>query len=178
MLQTRREEEELEELDDIGCCGLHVVSAAFHTGVKATEWNLQKTLHAMWKLLAKLPKRRGDFIKEGTVQSFPLKFVKKRWMENEIVATTAIQIWGDIVKHIKDYQLLCQSKRQQNNNLYGTLVKAPTDKLMLVKLNVFRDTASMLSRFLIKFHSDAPLVPFLSDCLEDLMRSMLKKCLI
>ena len=49
---------------------------------------------------------------------------------------------------------------------------------MLVKLNIFRDTASMLSRFLIKFQSDASSVPFLSDCLEDLMRSMLKKFVI
>ena len=37
----------------------------------------------------------GDIIKEGTVQSFPLKFCKTRWVENEIVATRAIQIWGD-----------------------------------------------------------------------------------
>ena len=44
---------------------------------------------------------------------------------------------------------------------------------MLVKLNLFRDTASMLNGFLIKFQSDSPLVPFLSDCLEDLMPSMM-----
>ena len=57
-------------------------------------------------------------------------------------------------------------------------MKAHTDKLMLVKLNLFRDTASMLNGFLIKFQSDSPFVPFLSDWLEDLMRSMMKKLLI
>ena len=102
ILQIKREEEEFEELDNIGCCGLHVVSGAFQTGVKTVEWNLQKILHAMLKLLDKYPKRRGDFIKEGTVSSFPLKFCKTRWVENEIVATRAVQIWGDFVKLIKD----------------------------------------------------------------------------
>ena len=126
ILQTKREEEEFEELDDIGCCGLH----AFQTGVKAAEWNLQKILHAMWKLLDKSPKRRGDFIKEGTVSTFPLKFCKTRWVGNEIVATRAVQIWGDFVKLIKDYQLLCQSKRPKNNMSYDTLVKAHTARVI------------------------------------------------
>ena len=61
---------------------------------------------------------------------------------------------------------------------YDTRVKAHTDKLMLVKLNLFCDTASMLNGFLIKFQSDSALVPFLSDCLEDLMCSMMKTFLI
>ena len=132
----------------------------------------------MWKLLDKSPKRREDFIKERTVSSFPLKFCKARWAGNEIIATRAIQIGGDFVKLIKDYELLCQSKRPKNNMSYDTLVKAHTDKLMLVKLNLFPDTASMWNAFLIKFQSDLPLVPFLSDCLEDSMRSMMKKFLI
>ena len=58
LLQTRCEEKEFEELDDIGCCGLHVVPGAFQTGLKATEWNLRKTLHAMWKLLDKSHKKK------------------------------------------------------------------------------------------------------------------------
>ena len=38
------------QIMEVGSCGLHVVHGAFKAGVKATGWELEKILKAMWKL--------------------------------------------------------------------------------------------------------------------------------
>ena len=74
-LRKQREEKEIPIIEDIGSCELHVVSGAFQSGMKATEWDLDKILRAMWKILDKSPSRRGEFLKvPSSPQSFPLKF--------------------------------------------------------------------------------------------------------
>ena len=45
----------------IGSCGLHVVHGTFKTGVIATNWELDKALHALCKLLNDSPARRDGY---------------------------------------------------------------------------------------------------------------------
>ena len=47
-MQAQREEEELSLLEDIGSCGLHVISSAFQTGMQCTGWDIDKILCAMF----------------------------------------------------------------------------------------------------------------------------------
>ena len=67
---------ELPQIIDIGSCGLQVVHGAFKTGVKATAWQLEKILKAMWKLSNDLPATRDLYIKLNQTDEFPLMFCR------------------------------------------------------------------------------------------------------
>ena len=101
-----REEKELAQLVIIGSCGLHVVNGAFRT---ETDWDIHKVLHAVWKLFDESPARRDVYIKETDSEVYPLHFCKTRWVEDEIVASRAIQIWPDISKVIRHWLSLAKS---------------------------------------------------------------------
>ena len=57
-----REDEEMPPLDCIDSCGLHVISGALQSGVKAAEWGTKKVLMSMYKFLHKCPGRRADYL--------------------------------------------------------------------------------------------------------------------
>ena len=80
LLKESRREAELNELLDIGTCGLHIVHNVFQHGEKTSNWNAKKHLSAMSKIFQKSPSRQADF---------PLTFCSTRWTENAIVAKKA-----------------------------------------------------------------------------------------
>ena len=161
-----REEKELTQLVIIGSCGLHVVNGAFRTGMKETNWDIHKVLHAVWKLFDESPaKERGSEV-------FPLHFCKARWVEDEIAVSRAIQIWPDISKVIRHWLSLAKSKRPQNKS-FNVLVKHHTDPLMLIKLHFFKFIASILSPFLRRFQTPKPMIPFLSTELDATLRQVM-----
>ena len=171
-MQKKREEEEISPLEDDGSFGLHVVSGSFLNGVEETSWDLENVLRAIWKLLDKSPARRGEFLKVCTLSPplFPMKFCATRWVENEMIASRAISLWESIAQLMKEYMLKPASKRPKNNVSFDNLVASYIDILIPVKLHIFQDIAAMLNTFLVKFQSNAPLVPFLADTLEHIMR--------
>ena len=57
MLNTELDEKFDTSLLEIGCCGLHVVHAAFQTGHKAVEWNMNIVLRSSYKLFHDSPAR-------------------------------------------------------------------------------------------------------------------------
>ena len=75
---------------------------------------------------------------------------------------------------IKHYLQLALSKRPQNNSSFDALVTAHTDKLMKVKLHIFKDVASIMQPFLKSFQTDAPMLPFLPTALEKILRGVMK----
>ena len=50
-----QEEKELDPSIDLGTCGLHVVHSSMKVGAKASEWELQKLLKAMWQFIHDAP---------------------------------------------------------------------------------------------------------------------------
>ena len=46
---------------------------------------------------------------------------------------------------------------------------------MIVKFNVLIELASKLNTFLVKFQTDSPMIPFMSDVLETLVRLRMKR---
>ena len=167
-----REEKELAQLVIIGSCDLHVVNGAFRTGMMETDWDVHKVVHAVWKLSDESPARRDVYIKETGSEVFPLHFCKTRWVENEIVASRAIQIWPDISKVIRHWLSLAKSKRPQNK-LFDVLVKHHTDPLILIKVHFFKFTASILSPFLRRFQTPKSMIPFLSTELDATLRQVM-----
>ena len=51
LIEALRDEKEYPPLECIGSCGLHIISDALHTGVKAADWLIEKFLWAMFKIL-------------------------------------------------------------------------------------------------------------------------------
>ena len=166
-----REEKELAQLVIIGSC-LHVVNGTFRTGMMETDWDIHKVLQAVWKLFDESPARRDVYIKETGSEVFPLHFCKTRWVEDEIVASRAIQIWPDISKVIRHWLSLAKSKQPQNKS-FDVLVKHYTDPLMLIKLHFLKFIASILSPFLRRFQTPKPIIPFLSTELDATLRQVM-----
>ena len=178
MLNAHREKNELPQILEIGSCGLHVIHGAFQTGVKATGWELDRVLKAMWKLFNDSPARRDLYINLNRSDSFPLMFCQARWVEDESVASRAIDVWKFVVSVINHYESLLKSKRSKNNKSYDLLAKHMTDDLMLVKFQFFKDIVSVLSFYLTKFQTDAPTMPFLPGLLERNLRQLMKMFLL
>ena len=91
-------------------------------------------------------------------------------MENEPVANRAIEIWEDYVKLIQVFVGKCHSKQPKDNKSYDHLKECHTNPLISVYLHLFRDVAARLNSFLVKFQTDAPMVPFLSEEMSGILR--------
>ena len=177
-----REKEEMPPMDCIGSCGLHVISGALQTGVKAAEWGIEKVLMGMYKFLHKAPARRADYLKLADTSLFPHRFAPTRWVENAMVAERGIEIWDGIVKLIKFILEKTPSSRPKDNKSYENLVLHHNNPLVKVQLHLFKDVALILNRFLVTFQTDNPMVPFLSmeiaGILRSLMRLFIPKCIM
>ena len=99
-------------------------------------------------------------------------FCATRWVEDEDVVVRAILIWPNMVKITKHWESLCKSKRPKNKS-YETLVKFYTDVFVPLRMQFFKDLAKKLKGFLVQYQTDWPMVPFLSDSLEELVRSLM-----
>ena len=57
-----RSREEVPQLFEVGSCGLHVIHGAFQSGVKTTEWEIEKKFKGMRRLFYDSPARRDTYI--------------------------------------------------------------------------------------------------------------------
>ena len=77
------------------------------------------------------------------------------------------------MKVVKHWEGLCKSSRPKNKS-YETLVKYYSNKLVPIRLQFFQDIANQLHGYLEIFQTDRPMVPFLSDSPECLLRNLMK----
>ena len=175
---TAREANDDPCLADIGSCSLHIVSGSLNAGVTETSWEIDKIMKSMWKLLSDSPARRDEYLKLSVSGKFPLKFCATRWVENEDTAERAMLVWPDIILLINHFLSLSKSKQPKNNKSYDRLVKVFKDKLVPLKLMFFKEIAAILNGFLRPFQTDNPMVPFLSDAYEELIRKLMKMFLL
>ena len=84
------------------------------------------------------------------------------------VASRVMEVWPDFVTLIKESLLRCPSKRLQSN-----VLKHHTEASIMIKFSIFKEIARMLMEFLKTFQTVAPMVPFMNDCLEKLLRRLL-----
>ena len=122
----------------------------------------------MSKLFVNSPARRDLYIKLNTNSDFPLKFCAARWTENEDVGDRAILTWSSVKSVIKHFLSLSQNARTKSNKSFDTLVQCHSSAFMIVKFDA-------LVKFPVKFETDSPMTPFMSDVLETLLRSLMKR---
>ena len=129
----------------------------------------------MPKLFVYSPSRKDLYIKLNANSDFPLKFCPTRWTENEDVADWTILIWSSVQSFTKHFLSISQSTSPKNNKSFDTLVQYHSNAFMIVQFDVLKELASKLNVFLVKFQTDSPMIPFLFDVPETLLRSLMKR---
>ena len=156
------------ELLEIGSCGLHVVHGAFQTGHNAVNWNVNSTLRSCYRILKDSPARRADYSSVTGSTLFPLKFCSTRWVENASVAQRSLEIYLYMVLYAKTAKLT-------KTVASAALKKAVSDPLMVAKIAFLQSVANMLEPFLKQFQSTSPIVPFIYQELEKLLRKLIER---
>jgi hypothetical protein len=64
------------KLIEMGSCDLHVIHCAFQTGHKASGWNVNAYLRALYGLFKDSPARRADYSELTGSKMFPKKFAR------------------------------------------------------------------------------------------------------
>ena len=103
-----------------------------------------------------------------------MSFCATRWVEGEQVVSRALTAWPNVVNVIRHFLSLAQSKRPKNNKSYDTLVKHHMESLMLVKMQFFKNIATILQTYLTRFQRDAPLIPFINDEMVQLFTKIMR----
>ena len=75
LLKSHRKENEWPSLFNLGSCALHVVHGALQTGAKATDWEVDKVMKAMWKIFSDSPARREFYTRIAETDVFPLRYI-------------------------------------------------------------------------------------------------------
>ena len=170
--REERKDQNLKELLQIGTCGLHTVHGSLKHGGVASGWQIDKVLSAIYKILDVSPSRREDYekvCKDNIV--YPLQFCSHRWAENKGVAERALEVWENIVETVNHWVHLPKKQQpNENNKSYERLKVFVKDPLIPVKLKFFAKLANDLNAFLVLFQTDKPMVPFLGQSIEDLIR--------
>ena len=172
-----REENENPTLAEIGSCSLHIISGSLNAGVTESGWEIDKVMKSMWRLLSDSPARREIYFQQSKSGKVPLQFSATRWVENEDTAERACLVWPDIVLVINHFSTKSKSNQPKNKS-YERLTQCVNDKLIPLKLLFFKEIAGILNNFLRPFQTENPMVPFLSDAYEDLLRKLMKMFLL
>ena len=100
LLNEHRSGNELSRLLHIETYGLHTTHNSMKHGGNSSGWKLNKLLQSMYKIFEEAPKRREKYeeITLAKTSDYLLQFCSHRWVENEIVAKRAIEIWPSMVE--------------------------------------------------------------------------------
>ena len=93
IVREQRRDNNLNQLLEVGTCGLHTVHNGFKHGGKDSGWSIDKVLGAMYKIFDQSSSTRRDY-ETLTRKIYPLQFFSYCWAENQIVAERAVDVCG------------------------------------------------------------------------------------
>ena len=93
-------------------------------------------------------------------------FCGTRWMENEKVASRAIDLWDNVVKICNHWESLPKSTLPGSKS-YLTVLEATKDPLIKAKLHFFSYVARVASTFLHIYQTTVPVMSFFYDDLME-----------
>ena len=160
-------------LINIGSCGLHVVHNSFKSGMDATGWQVSSFLSSLYYLFKDAPARKENLFATTGSTLMPLKFASHRWLENVPVCERALKLWDNIAAYVKAAE--AGKVNKPKNKFYEVIKDCLKDPCFIAKLHFFKCIASQLQPFLSKYQTDRPIIPFLSDDLCLIIRSLLRR---
>ena len=130
-------------------------------------------LSSLYYLFKDVPARGEDFVTISGSPSMPLKFVSHRWLENVPVCQRALMLWNneaDYVKATEDGRV-----NRPKNRSYEVVKEYLKDPCFVAKLHIFKCIANQLQPFLAKYQTGKPMLPYLSDDLCMIIRSLMRR---
>ncbi|TKS67776.1 hypothetical protein D9C73_000900 [Collichthys lucidus] len=99
--------------------------------------------------------------------------VNWKWLENLPAVERALEVWPSIVKYVD----LVRTKKVKNpgTSSFDSVCEAQMDSLLLAKFHFFMAISRVFQPFLTKYQTDVPMMPFLWEDLETLMRNLFKR---
>lgn len=149
-----------------GSCGLHTLHNLFKGGFEM--WIVEKVLKALHYLFQCAPARREDFSSAIKTSTFPLHFCGHRWLENLPAVERALEVWPSVLKYVD----LVKAKKVKNpgTSSFDSICEAQMDSLLLAKFHFFMAISRPFQPFLAKYQTYVPMMPFLWEDLENLIR--------
>lgn len=158
------------KLVDFGSCALHVVNNSFKSGHKASGWEIQKFLRKQYYFFKDFPSRRGAYTAITGSSEFPIPFCGTRWVENG----PGLQRTIDILPSLRKY-FNASAKNPPKSEIYNFLKEFIRDKFLPTKLYFMLTISQELEKFLTKYQSNKPLLPFLHHDLYTMLRNLFKR---
>ncbi|KAF3854298.1 hypothetical protein F7725_022353 [Dissostichus mawsoni] len=158
---------------NVGSCGLHILHNSFRAGCASTNWELGNALSALKWLFKDVPARREDYTEVTGTSSFPLDFCHHRWLENVEVAERALQILPSLKIYIDAAKM--KTVTEPSTKSFKTAQMIVQDDLFEAKLNFFLMVAREVTPFLKLYQTDKPMLPFMSEDLSNILRSLMEK---
>ena len=93
-------------------------------------------------------------------------------MEDQKVAERLCSIW-EYIKNMTKYRETLPKSKLPKCKGYNTVVERTKDELTLAKLEFFGYIASLLQNILLKYQTDAPMIPFLFEDLFSIAKSLM-----
>ena len=157
------------KLLEMGSCGLHVIHGAFQSGHKASGWQVNAYLRALYGVFKDSPARRAQFTEITGSKVFPKKFCQVRWCENVSVAERALDVIPNVKKFVENTKKLSASVTSANIN------SLCSDKLAAAKISFFASVGGQCEPFFKKYQTSNPLAPFLYDDISNLISVLMKR---
>ncbi|XP_051534875.1 uncharacterized protein LOC127429758 [Myxocyprinus asiaticus] len=136
-------------------------------------WQVEKLLRAMHTLFHNVPARREDYTAVTKSTVFPLSFCGHQWLENQPVIERALEVWPSLTQ----YMDAVRRKQLPNPGTasFDTVEEAMKDTLIVAKLHFSLTAARLFNPFLKRYQTDEPVMPFLSNDLAELIKSLLRR---
>ena len=95
----------------------------------------------------------------------------------------SLEIWPKIIEIVKYWKSLPKSKQPGygkvgNNTSYDYLVTSINDSVIPLKIIFLEDGAKKLNKFLTLFQIDQPMIPFIAETLNNLVRFFMEKFIL
>ena len=142
-------------------------------GTKESGWDIEVLLKALWNIFRDSPARRAVYKRVADTVVFPLKFCSHRWVEDGQVAERALQVRPSVSKVLQFWQSLAPSKDQVARAMELPM-NMHRDRLIPIKLRFSKSVAAKLKGFLKVFQTDFPMLLFLAERLDSLLRGLMK----
>ena len=135
----------------------------------ATGWQVSSFLSSLYYLFKGAPARREDFVTISGSPLMPLKFVSHRWLETVPVCQRALMLWDNVADYVK------ATEDGRVKKSYEVVKEYLQDPCFVAKLHFFKCIANQLQPSLAKYQTSKLMLPFLSDDLCLIMRSLMKR---
>lgn len=166
----RADPEILFKMIDFGSCALHVVHNSFKGAHEKSGWKIQKFMRKQYYFFKDFPSRRGHFTKITGSSEFPLPFCGTRWVENSVGFQQSLKIMTDMKKYFNAI-----NKDPPKSKSYVFLKEFLMDKFLPTKMSFLVTISQELEKFLTKYQSNKPLLPFLHHDLYTMVRNLFKR---